>query len=374
MKMKKLEKKLSKLEEQKANNSNAKLDKKIMKLEKKKAKLEKWLKIKLPFRILIKGLTTWLIIGGVCYGCSYVPAIKEVKMIAMATISYVAPEPVTKVLDVVTLNVGVSNNDFEWLKTTLQKYINEEVELKTKDNVNTGVVSNYNKNTGEIYYTYFFNGKEITEEEYEQHVSEINEGLVNTAEEVLGATTSEEIEAMTISEILMKITTNATPELVSELLDKSYLTEESKDIIKQDANKALKILPRLNNNQMSTLVNIINEKINIEKQKDNEYSLFYQNVNELEEKHNQLMEKEQELLKEYGELIKKGDTEKANSLLKETYQIQLEAAEVMIQKYTKEYELALKEGNAQNIDALKGYIKSFEESKEDIKEKLMNCK
>ena len=92
------------------------------------------LKVKLPFRILIKTATIWLIIGGVCYGCSYVPVIKELKMAFTGAIAYVVPQPVSSVLDVVTLNLGVSNSDFEWLKSTIKSYINGEVKLETTSN------------------------------------------------------------------------------------------------------------------------------------------------------------------------------------------------------------------------------------------------
>lgn len=98
------------------------------------------------------------------------------------------------------------------------------------------------------------------------------------------------------------------------------------------------------------------------------------NLDEFEEKYNQLAEKEQELGQQYSELIQNGDIEKANSLLKQCYEIELEEAEVMIQKYTKEYELAVKEGDTSNIDALEGYIRMYEEMKKETEKKLMNCK
>lgn len=150
MEIKKIEKKL---EEKKKEKPSEKLDKKINKLEKKKQKKEKWLEIKLLVRILIKGATIWLIIGLVCYICSYIPIEKEVKTAAMEAIAYLAPEPVVKAIDVVTLNVGVSNNDFKWLKDTLTDYINGNVELETKDKEETGY--SYSDTNG---YTYKIKG------------------------------------------------------------------------------------------------------------------------------------------------------------------------------------------------------------------------
>lgn len=359
-KMRKLEKKINKLTEKNNITPKKSIEKKITKLEKKKLKLEKWLKIKLPFRILIKGLATWLIIGGVCYGCSYVPVVREVKMVTMATLAYVAPEPVAKVLDVITLNVGASNNDFEWLKTTLKAYMNEEVKLET-NHTDVGIGTGYTYD-GESY-DYRVNGQKVTEEEYNQYVAQENEKLENMAQDVLGTTDINTMSTMSISEILMKVATNSTPEIISQLLDMSNLTYESRQKVEQDINRALKILKKLNNNQMNELIEIINERINIEEQKYNENKLFYQKSEELAKKYNQLMEKEQELFKQYSELIQNGNTEKADTLSKEIHEIELEAVEIMIQKYTNEYELAVKEGDAHNMEALKGYIRSFEEQK-----------
>ncbi len=65
MKLKKIEKKLSMLEQKKIEKPSSTIDKKIEKLEKKKTKLEKWLRVKLPVRILIKGVAVWLVIGGI---------------------------------------------------------------------------------------------------------------------------------------------------------------------------------------------------------------------------------------------------------------------------------------------------------------------
>lgn len=251
MKMKKIEKKLAKLEEKKAEKPSAKIDKKIKKLEKKKQKKEKWLEIKLPFRILIKGATIWLIIGLVCYICSYIPIVKEVKTAAMGAIAYLAPEPVVKAIDVVTLNVGVSNNDFNWLKDTLINYLTGDVELETNDK-DKGTGYSYSDKNG---YTYKIKGKEVTKEEYDKFIEEQNGKLENMVEEVLG--TTDAMSSMSISEILVKIATNSTPEIVSELLDMSNLTTESKNKVEKDVNKALKIIPRLNNNQMNELIDVI---------------------------------------------------------------------------------------------------------------------
>lgn len=99
------------------------------------------------------------------------------------------------------------------------------------------------------------------------------------------------------------------------------------------------------------------------------------NLDEFEEKNKQLEEKKQELEQQYSELIQNGgDIEKANNLLKQCYEIELEQAEVMLQKYTKEYEQAVKEGDTSNADALKGYIKMHEEMKKETEQKLMNYK
>lgn len=99
------------------------------------------------------------------------------------------------------------------------------------------------------------------------------------------------------------------------------------------------------------------------------------NLDEFEEKNKQLEEKKQELEQQYSELIQNGgDIEKANNLLKQCYEIELEQAEVMLQKYTKEYEQAVKEGDTSNADALKGYIKMHEEMKKETEQQLMNYK
>lgn len=237
MNKKKLEKKLSKLEEQKAKQPSDKLDKKILKMEKKKAKLENWLKIKLPFRILIKGGIAWLIIGGVCYGCSYVPVLKEAKMVAMAAISYAAPSPVAKAIDVVTLNIGVNDSDFEWLKTTLISYLEDKSKLETKSSDDN-----------------------LDAEEYNDDIESRNEKLDNIAQNVLETTNADEISSMTISDIIMKIATNATPETISQLIDMSNLTEECKQQVEKDANRALKIIQKLNNNQMNEIMDLINKR------------------------------------------------------------------------------------------------------------------
>lgn len=166
-KMRKLEKKINKLTEKNNITPKKSIEKKLTKLEKKKVKLEKWLKIKLPFRILIKTGVTWLIIGGVCYGCSYVPVVREVKMATMVAISYVAPEPVVKVLDVVTLNIGASNRDFEWLKTRALSYLNGEIKLDEIINESVGHSGGYSFD-GEKY-VYHLDGKEVTEAEYKKY-------------------------------------------------------------------------------------------------------------------------------------------------------------------------------------------------------------
>ncbi len=220
-KMRKLEKKIARLNEKNQEMPKESITKKIAKLEKKKANLEKWLRIKLPFRFLIKLGTTWLMIGGVCYGCSYVPVVKELKSAATAAIAYVAPEPVGQVIDIVTLNFGVSNQDFEWLKTTLKAYISGEIELK------------------------------ITDEPYEDN-AEKTEAL---AKEVLG---TGDLSKLSITDIIGKIATNATPDIISQLLDMMNLTEESRERLEQDMNRALKILPKLNNSQMNELVEMLN--------------------------------------------------------------------------------------------------------------------
>lgn len=273
-KMRKLEKKINKLTEKNNITPKKSIEKKLTKLEKKKVKLEKWLKIKLPFRILIKTGVTWLIIGGVCYGCSYVPVVREVKMATMVAISYVAPEPVVKVLDVVTLNIGASNRDFEWLKTRALSYLNGEIKLDEIINESAGHSGGYSFD-GEKY-VYHLDGKEVTEAEYkkyeedrEKRFSEMEEeGKKQQAKQeellndVLGTTSADDLNSMSIPEILMKVATNSTPEIVSKVLDMTDLTEESKQILEQDINRALKIIPKLNNNQMNELVDIIQNAMN----------------------------------------------------------------------------------------------------------------
>ena len=99
------------------------------------------------------------------------------------------------------------------------------------------------------------------------------------------------------------------------------------------------------------------------------------NLDEFEEKNKQLEEEKQELEQQYSELIQNGgDIEKANNLLKQCYEIELEQEEIMLQKYTKEYEQAVKEGDTSNADALKGYIKMHEEMKKETEQQLMNYK
>lgn len=253
MKIKKIEEKLLELKEEQKENPSTKIDTRINKLEKKKQRQENWLKIKLPFRILIKGGAIWLIIGLICYICSYVPIVKEIKTATMGAIAYLAPEPVVKVIDVVTLNVGVSNNDFNWLKDTLINYLTGDVELETNDkDSDTGY--SYSNTNG---YTYKIKGKEVSKEEYDKFIEEQNGTLENILEEVLGTTSIDTMNSMSISEILVKIATNSTPEIVSQILDMSNLTNESKQEVQKDANKALKIIHRLNNNQMDELIDLI---------------------------------------------------------------------------------------------------------------------
>lgn len=80
--------------------------------------------------------------------------------------------------------------------------------------------------------------------------------------DVLGTTSADDLNSMSIPEILMKVATNSTPEIVSKVLDMTDLTEESKQILEQDINRALKIIPKLNNNQMNELVDIIQNAMN----------------------------------------------------------------------------------------------------------------
>lgn len=300
-KMRKLEKKINKLTEKNNISPKKSIEKRITKLEKKKIKLEKWLKIKLPFRILIQGIATWLIIGGVCYGCSYVPVVREVKMVTMAAIAYAAPEPVTKVLDVVTLNVGANNNDFEWLKNTLRGYISGEIELESKeiDNNYSGYISN-----GPNGVEYYIGDRQVSEAEYKKHQEELdrrNQEQQANAEElmqdVLGTTSADELQTMSITEILMKISTNSTPELVAEIINMTDLTEESKQRAEQDLNRALKILKKLNNNQMNELVEIIastssNIMNEAQKASDEMKAIMEQEQREMEEMQRKIEEME----------------------------------------------------------------------------------
>ncbi len=266
-KMKKLEKKINKLTEKNNITPKKSIEKKLTKLEKKKVKLEKWLKIKLPFRFLIKTGVTWLIIGGVCYGCSYVPVVREIKMTTMAAIAYVAPEPVVKVLDVVTLNIGASNSDFEWLKTTLLSYLNEEIKLDTVSDDSTNYSSGYSQDQSD--YSYYIGERPVSEAEFKKYQAdwekknqEQQEKTNELMQDVFGTTSANDLTAMSIPEILMKVATNSTPEIVSKVLDMTDLTEESKQILEQDINRALKIIPKLNNNQMNELVDIIQNAMN----------------------------------------------------------------------------------------------------------------
>lgn len=301
-KMRKLEKKIAKLTEKNNIQTKQSTSKKIMKLEKKKAKLEKWLKIKLPFRFLIKTGVTWLILGGVCYGCSYVPVVREIKMTTMAAIAYVAPEPVVKVLDVVTLNVGASNSDFKWLKTTLLSYLNGEIKLDEVINENTGHSGGYSFD-GEKY-VYHLDGKEVTEAEYKKYEEDREKRFAEMEQEgkkqqaqtnelmqdVFGTTSANDITTMSIPEILMKVATNSTPEIVSQVLDMTDLTAESKQRVEQDINRALKIIPKLNNNQMNELVEIITNAMNKMQEESNK---MYQDALEAQKGYQTQMEEEQ---------------------------------------------------------------------------------
>lgn len=259
-KLRKIEQKINDLKEKNNIEPKKRLEKKIIKLEKKKEKLEKWLKIKLPFRILIRFSTVWLAIGIICLGSSYVPILKEVKTVTMAAIAYVAPEPLAKALDIVTLNVGAKNNDFEWLKTTVKSYLYEEIKLETESIENNGGAGV--RYDGEKY-VYTINGKEVSETEYNEYIEKENAKIEEMAKEVFGTDSSTEITSMSIAEIITRVATNSTPELVSQLLDMSNLTKSSRERLEKDINKALKIVPKLNNNQMNELVdmtiNIIDE-------------------------------------------------------------------------------------------------------------------
>lgn len=287
-KMRKIEKKINKWTERNNITHKKGIEKKIAKLEKKKAKLEKWLKIKLPFRILIKTGVTWLVIGGVCYGCSYVPVVREIKMVTMAAIAYVAPEPVVKALDVVTLNIGTSNKDFEWLKTRTLSYLNGEIKLDKIINESAGNSAVYSFD-GEKY-VYYLDGKEVTEAEYKKESKKQQEELEGLMQDVFGTTSADDLNSMPIPEILMKVATNSTPEIVSKVLDITDLTDESKQILEQDINRALKIIPKLNNNQMNELVEIITNEM---KKKQEENNKMFQDALDAQKNSQSQMDEEQ---------------------------------------------------------------------------------
>lgn len=225
-KMKKIERKIAKLTKENQVAPKESLTKKIAKLEKKKMKHKKWLSIKLPVRILIKGVITWGVIGVTCYACSYVPIVKEVKSMATAAIAYVAPKSVGTVVDVATLNFGANNKDYEWLKNTIVAYVSETTKIEF-----------------------------ITEadEQYVQY-SDQQEKTEELAQEVFGTTNLQDLSP---TDIVNKLTTNSTPEIVSQLVQVMNLTEESKKTLEQDLNRALKILPKLNTNQMNELIDLI---------------------------------------------------------------------------------------------------------------------
>lgn len=315
MKMKKLEKKISKLEEQKLKKPSSRLDKKIIKLEKKKVKLEKWLKIKLPLRILIKGVATWLIIGGVCYGCSYIPVVREVKMATMAAIAYATPEPVTKVLDVVTLNVGVNKDDFEWLKTRLQNYINGEIELNVKqDESESNYIYIYDEDSDACYIDYNSENQPSDEE----YINDKNKEIDELTEKALG-TSINNVNSMSIPEILMRVSINSTPELISKILDTTNLTTESKQILEKDINKALKIIPKLNNTEINELIELITNMFN-----NNE---IINQANTQKENTQMLMELEQEQLK----ALQNGENDRVHQIQEQIDQIQQELNELQNQ-------------------------------------------
>jgi len=224
-KMKKIERKIANLTEKNQENPKESTVKKIAKLEKKKARLEKWLRIKLPFRFLIKLGIAWLILGLICLACTYIPILREIKSAITAAIAYAAPEEVGQVLDAVTLNFGANKQETEWLQDTLDAYLNEEIVLETKPVENT---------------------------------PEMKQEAEALAQEVLGTT---DVKNMSMKEIASKVATNATPELVSEALDMMNLTEESKQQVEADVNRALEIIPKLNNSQMNELMGVINKQV-----------------------------------------------------------------------------------------------------------------
>ena len=315
MKMKKLEKKISKLEEQKLKKPSSRLDKKIIKLEKKKVKLEKWLKIKLPLRILIKGVATWLIIGGVCYGCSYIPVVREVKMATMAAIAYATPEPVTKVLDVVTLNVGVNKDDFEWLKTRLQNYINGEIQLNVKqDESESNYIYIYDEDSDACYIDYNSENQPSDEE----YINDKNKEIDELTEKALG-TSINNVNSMSIPEILMRVSINSTPELISKILDTTNLTTESKQILEKDINKALKIIPKLNNTEINELIELITNMFN-----NNE---IINQANTQKENTQMLTELEQEQLK----ALQNGENDRVHQIQEQIDRIQQELNELQNQ-------------------------------------------
>lgn len=287
-KLRKLEERISKLTEKNEATPKERITKKIAKLEKKKARLEKWLKIKFPFRFLIKTAAIWLIIVGVCYGCSYIPVVREVKSMAMAAIAYVAPESVATAIDVVTFNVGTNNSDFEWLKSTLNAYISGEVKINVADTNSYSFSS-----TGDKFYV---NDEQVSEERYREFVAEKEregqeqrEKDEKIMQEIFGTTS---IDSMPLTQVVMKVITNTTPEIVSQVLDMSGLDAESKERVESDVNRALKIIPKLNNNQMNELVGIVTGKV-----KEQDEQLMRQ-AEEAQKNYEDAVRREEELLKE----------------------------------------------------------------------------
>ena len=137
--------------------------------------------------------------------------------------------------------------------------MNEDIKLETTSDENN--YSSFGDSDGN---TYYIGERQVSEEEYSQFKEKVEkereeqyEKERELAQEVFGTTSADELNSMSMSEILMKIATNSTSEIISKLLDMSNLTPESRNIVEQDANRALKILKRLNNNQMNELVDII---------------------------------------------------------------------------------------------------------------------
>ncbi len=233
-KSRKINEKIEKLEEKNKTKHSKRIDKKIAKLVKKRERHENWLKIKLPFRILIKLCSIWIVIALISYSFTFIPLLKEAKVATMAAVAYVAPSEVTKVLDVVTINFGAKKSDYSWLKNTMNDYLNKEKELEIDEDF------------------------KVTDEKV---VEENEEKISSIAKDVLGTNDTDKISSMPVQEILTKAAKNATPEMVSEAVDATPLTSESKEMLKNDINKALKIISKLNGSQMDELVETIKSKM-----------------------------------------------------------------------------------------------------------------